>query len=264
MATLGRVAKRSEILRQHKVMYCEVYKAGSTAWNSLMAHLYGKSKIIETKEFYRMQPLLKPSLQVFMKTLKDEHFVRLVVAREPLSRLLSAYRDRIEDTSHPSWQGSHYAPLILQYSRGKTFAKNEMYYANKTIKIVPTFDEFIRYLVKTKPATYDPHWMPITLQCSVCNINYTHIIHTETFIDDVRYILRETGLNQKIDASLLTLNAHKGKGNTGDLMMTYYSTVKPPSLQKIIDIYKDDFVYFDYNPIEVLKNIFPNETFKFS
>lgn len=65
-----------------------------------------------------MADILRPSKSSLQKVVSSPDYIRFVVAREPLSRLLSAYRDRILDISHPSWQAHHFAPLILQHTRG--------------------------------------------------------------------------------------------------------------------------------------------------
>lgn len=67
-----------------------------------------------------MADVLKPSKLRLEKVVASPDYIRFVVAREPLSRLLSAYRDRILDISHPSWQAHHFAPRILQHTRGIT------------------------------------------------------------------------------------------------------------------------------------------------
>lgn len=65
-----------------------------------------------------------------------------------------------------------------------------MYHINGTLRVVPTFREFVSYLVSRPPEEYDPHWRPVSLQCGLCHINYTAVVLTETYNEDIRYVMR--------------------------------------------------------------------------
>lgn len=44
---------RTSVVEKYRVSNCVVYKAGSSAWNSLLAHVLGRNDLIETGEVYR-------------------------------------------------------------------------------------------------------------------------------------------------------------------------------------------------------------------
>lgn len=79
-------------------------------------------------------------------------------------------------------------------SRSSSYSHQEMFFINGSVRLVPTFTEFVRFLVEQPPQEYDPHWMPISLLCGVCYINYTAVVHIETFLPDMKYIMRLAGV----------------------------------------------------------------------
>lgn len=255
--TLEQVAKRSSVVEKYHVSNCVVYKAGSSAWNGLLAHVLGRNDLIRTGEVYKMADVLRPSKSSLAEVAASPDYIRFVVAREPLSRLLSAYRDRILDISHPSWQAHHYAPLILQHARGIEYSNADLFYPNGSVRTMPTFLEFARYVADSASLSLDPHWKPVSLQCGLCLVNYTVVVHMESFLTDIRYILRESGMERDVDASLLVVNAHKGKGKTEDLLISNYATLPPEVLKKLLRLYSKDFRFFGYDPRHILEKIYP-------
>ncbi|KAG0728945.1 SET and MYND domain-containing protein 4 [Chionoecetes opilio] len=242
---------RTQVLEDHQLMMCVVFKAGSTTWNSIVAHLYNDTEILRTKDFYKLIEVLNPTKKRFLEVSRSPLYLRALMARHPLARLLSAYRDRIEDRTHVTRQARDYGPLILRHTRGLRYSKKDMYHINGTLRLVPTFREFASYLASQPPQEYDPHWRPVSLQCGLCHINYSALVLTETYNEDVGYVMRESGLDQRVNSMLLDKNNNMGKGDTHHLA-DYYATLEPPLLQKIIDIYWNDFRMFNYSTADVL------------
>ena len=60
---------------------------------------------------------------------------------------------------------------------------------------MPTFSEFVDFLLSTEVETYNEHWLPYYLLCTPCHLNYTVIARTEDIKDDSRsltliYVIR--------------------------------------------------------------------------
>ncbi|XP_050716915.1 carbohydrate sulfotransferase 11-like [Eriocheir sinensis] len=245
---------RTQVLEEHRLMVCVVFKAGSTTWNSIVAHRYNNTEILKTRKFYKLIEMLKATRERFQEVSRSSLFLRAVMARHPLERLLSAYKDRIEDQSHVSSQARYYSPLILRHTRGHSYSREDLYNINGTLRVVPTFREFVSYLVSRPPEEYDPHWRPVSLLCGLCHVQYTAVVLTETYNEDMLYVMRASGLGQAVNATLLLKkNNNRGKGDTHQLLNDYYSTLEPPLLQQIINIYQNDFRLFNYAPGDVLR-----------
>ena len=63
---------------------------------------------------------------------------------------------------------------------------------------IPTFREFVEYLTNSPVDDFNDHWIPFHLSCTPCSINYSSILHLETFERDFRYLNNITGLKMKI------------------------------------------------------------------
>ena len=87
------------------------------------------------------------------------HFTFTVI-RHPFDRLVSAYRDRILDGC--TGQAKYHVPKIFKKTR-KTFlamgGKSRVFDSNGCVQLFPTFQEFIQYVVETKPENHDVHWI---------------------------------------------------------------------------------------------------------
>ncbi|CAL4077537.1 unnamed protein product, partial [Meganyctiphanes norvegica] len=252
-----------QILSQYSVLSCYVNKAGSSAWNALLAHLYNLTEYLQPQHFYMMQNELRPTeIQLRVAALTPS-WIRFLMVRDPLSRLLSAYRDRIADNSHYTFQAAHYGPLILHYTRPeKRYQDDEIFYTNNTLRIIPTFQEFVRFLVQDPVEKMDPHWKPIYSHCGACTVHFTHVVHMETFTEDLVEITRECGMDSDIVSKVLQDSSykHESKQKTSLLMTSYYATLSTELLQELLRIYNKDFILFGYDPTTFLSNLQPNIT----
>ncbi|CAL4068415.1 unnamed protein product, partial [Meganyctiphanes norvegica] len=139
----------------------------------------------------------------------------------------------------------------------------QIFNEDKSLAIIPSFKEFVEYIVDIPPHHMNPHWRPVFHHCGICLVNYSHIVLAETFIDDLRLIMRESGIDKEVDLSVMTLHSHKGKGNTSELLLENYATLRPSTLQKLINIYKNDFTVFGYDPTDFLRNLYSNDSVSF-
>ena len=69
-------------------------------------------------------------------------------------------------------------------------------------KKVPTFSEFVDYLVTTEVEVYNEHWLPYYLLCTPCHLNYTVIARTEDIRDDSRSVANTVELNSAANRSI--------------------------------------------------------------
>ncbi|XP_064100079.1 carbohydrate sulfotransferase 11-like isoform X3 [Macrobrachium nipponense] len=242
-----------------EVMFCWQYKVGSTAWNALFAHLLNQTRVIRAKTFYDMREIMAVKNASDMK--KALKFYRFMIVRHPFERLLSAYRDRIEDTTHRSWQREFFGPQILAVTRPK-LKESEMK-TSGSLSVIPTFTEFVQYLLETHMDKYDPHWAPFWKHCAPCAVSYHAIGKRETQLQDERFILEESGLATKANLKILEENAHQGRGDTQKLMLKYFSTLNLSTLEKLYRRYEVDFYLFGYDVQLLLNELYPGRNVSF-
>ena len=105
----------------------------------------------------------------------------------------------------------------------------------------PTFREFVEYLVELPISKFNAHWIPIYLQCMPCHIKYTIISRLDTLSRDSEQIFKTLELSAQLPKS------HVTQGNTTDnTVSSYYSTISKDLLDKLYNIYKFDFLLFNY------------------
>lgn len=88
------------INEKYSLVWCNVFKSGSTSWMFIMNALAGYSeKYLKETERY---PLLmarekypRPSKKELFKVLENENSVSVIIGRHPFERVVSAYRDKI-------------------------------------------------------------------------------------------------------------------------------------------------------------------------
>ena len=114
-----------------------------------------------------------------------------MVVRHPFERLLSAYRDKLEDLSRDieardgyyfTMYGKQVQYSTVQYSTvqyyftmyGKQIVAEfrDRGSTNGTEALEPSWREFVTYLLNTPATKYDEHWMPMWMLCSPCIIRY--------------------------------------------------------------------------------------------
>ncbi|XP_042876530.1 carbohydrate sulfotransferase 8-like [Penaeus japonicus] len=248
-----------QIDKRDRVTFCWQYKVGSTAWNAMFAHLLNQTSVIRRKTFYDMRNIM--TVKTMREFKRSMVYYKFLIVREPLERLLSAYRDRIEDTSHRSWQRENYVPKILKVTR--PHLKNGDIRFNGKLFVIPTFREFVEYLLVTPIGNYDPHWRPYWKHCSPCVVSFQAIGRAETQAQDIRFILEDSGLARKIDNKVLEENAHHGRGSTHDLLVSYYSTLDISTLEKLYRLYEVDYYIFGYDIQVLLDELHPHRNISF-
>lgn len=85
-----------------------------------------------------------------------------LIVRDPLHRLLSAYRNKLETIHSPYYR--QLAEIIVAHYRD----------SNGKYRGGPTFKEFVTYVADTSKRP-DEHWAPFYKFCTPCAVNFTVI-----------------------------------------------------------------------------------------
>jgi hypothetical protein len=155
-------------------------------------------------------------------------YVRLLVVRHPMTRVASAYRDKM---------GAHvrnmeYARIrdrVIREARRSEDKFNTTRLNNTaqptTIAAdsyeMPTFAEFIDHAVfsRDRKISWDKHWRPTHAICDPCHTHFHHIIKLETFSADVAPILailaaRNATMERRLRDMLTPKNKHSTAGDS--------------------------------------------------
>ncbi|CAL4109401.1 unnamed protein product, partial [Meganyctiphanes norvegica] len=132
---------------------------------------------------------------------------KVLTVRHPLDRLVSAYRDKFNDGKPKSW-GSGKARQI-------------------------SFGGFLKKVVKDHwSGDVNRHWSKMYGTCSPCHISYDYIMKTETYSEDLAYIVKKLGI-KKVKPSY----RRHGKGKPS--MESSLSSDNPPLSASTLHYYKN-------------------------
>lgn len=169
-------------------------------------------------------PLLKPSqlgsLDFF---LKGNRLYKFCFSRNPYTRLLSAYIDKIK-SNKPEKR------FILQ-ALGRDSNQLEQ-------DII--FEDFVYAISRQEIIEMNPHWRIQYYQTFQENISYDFIGKIENFSEDIKIVLKT--INPNYQQFMTTEKRHATNAN--QLLKTYFT----PSLVKLVQqIYEKDFIFFGYD-----------------
>lgn len=162
-----------------------------------------------------------------------------LISRHPLTRLASAYRNKLQPGTRMQQEFIQgYGEIISRTARGSWKAGDPD----------PTFQEFVKYLIKTPMQDLDEHWMSISLRCRVCQLNYDFILHYENLQSDWTKFLRDVNITKDIRLPW----ENRGAGDID----SYYQNISGEDMESLYQKYEADFLMFGYS-IENIKNIIP-------
>lgn len=169
-------------------------------------------------------PLLKPSqIGPLDKLFKGDSLYKFCFSRNPYSRLLSVYIDKIR-TNKPEKRS-------ILHSLGKDPEQLEQ-------DIL--FEDFVQVVCKQNVLQMNSHWRTQYYQTFQDNITYDFMGKIENFNDDIKTVL--TKINPDYQRFMSTEKRHATNADT--LLTAHYT----PDLIKLVQqTYEKDFHYFGYD-----------------
>ncbi|KYN37364.1 Carbohydrate sulfotransferase 8 [Trachymyrmex septentrionalis] len=252
--------------RVHNISYCPVYKAGTTTWlynlcllmNVPEETLNSGKEQLSTIARRAIPELEYPEADHVLTTSR-----KLLVVRHPFERLLSAYRDKLENSIAGREHGTLYfyrkfgAKIVQKYrSNNESDKLSEENFTepqlNQVIRregapppagVEPTFREFVEYMIETDLGSYgDDHWMPYYLFCTPCLVKYDIIAKVESLWRDQVYAINKLGLQNRIKPRWRHSNSY---ANTSKI---YFSQLNKEMVRRLYEKLRLDFELFDYSP----------------
>jgi len=219
---------------KHKYVYIEVAKAACTTIKKRLQGYETEPLEYPHKEVHTdifCSPFVKPyqiQKRMLEKILFDSQYYKFTFVRNPYSRILSAYLEKILNKKPQAKQ-------ILKILDGQY---NESKSDYKDI----TFSDFLYALKEMSPKDMDKHWRPQYLLLMEPLIQYDFVGKVEKFENDWDVVVSKIKLKPDTRNNVLW-----HKTNSGELINKYYT----PELKKIIkEIYELDFQKYDY-PLDI-------------
>lgn len=120
-------------------------------------------------------------------------YYKFLFVREPLERLVSAYRDKF--LGYRMYFVKRWGPQII-----KKFRKKSKHRKRDIVdEEIPTITEFFKYVVSTKPLKMDMHWMPYKELSQPCAVNYDFIGSFDSVAQDAKRVLHQLQIDDKVE-----------------------------------------------------------------
>lgn len=168
---------------EHRFLYCYVPKVACSNWKRVLKVLSGALENVDVniKMNHKSDLLFLSSLKPEEIRYRLKHYFKFMFVREPMERLLSAYRNKFGEIK--AYQEKYGAEIIRRYRKGH--AKDTAVAGDDV-----TFAEFVRYLLDEDVDRMNEHWMPIYNLCQPCAVSYDFIGSYEHLESDADYVLQ--------------------------------------------------------------------------
>ncbi|XP_077974164.1 carbohydrate sulfotransferase 10-like [Styela clava] len=226
---------------EFKVLFCQIPKCATRSQAKFLAAADDliKESEMDTVTEIRATSLIEKHLSARRIRNIDEiarrmsTYSKVVIVREPFSRLLSAYRNKLENNKRGDGYAGAAKNIHKKYGGGHG---EEMDGAP-----VITLNDFVSYLVDPKSnAQLDQHWNYFHRLCSPCEIQYDYIVHVDTIDDDMAFIINKFGFKN------LTFPPSFNSFTDNAKVQKYFADVSPNLVESLYQTYKKDYELFGF------------------
>jgi len=263
----GQIANYRNVLfmKEKKLLWCPVYKAGSQAWFDFLVDASNLT-VGRKEELKHMEPA-RLRVKDFTETLtrrkyaedisRRRQILSLLIVRHPFHRLLSAFRDKLERNKRKGLNTlfyQRYGKEIVRKYRPYAIAKFGMDFFSKErnfgapfpvegfrYRQMPTFWEFIQFLIDEDGERMDKHWSPVSRWCSPCTVKYEKVFKVEEM--DLEEAQKAIEPNIAHRPNFWSSPASAISEN---LLRKYFNMLEEKDVLALYDIYKLDFKLFNY------------------
>jgi len=238
--------------KEHHLSFCPSYKSASTFLlkkfllispagkydKESVKQLDGQANVLARKEFGYLE-----NWDIYPSFVKEG--TSIIFVRHPFIRLLSAFRDKLEDPMVQNKKFNEYyynkygRRVVMHYRREKITGRSFKY---------PRFHEFLEFILNRELRFDDEHWAPYFMSCSPCHIPYNFIGHFESLYWDIHLLASKTNLTKQWDDP----TDYFQSGTNMDIVKEYYSLVDRDTIRKLYKRYEIDFELFGYSPDEYI------------
>jgi hypothetical protein len=190
--------------------------------SSSNASEYGYSQGLLNIHNRDLMPLLYPKTIEELMDAIASRAVRFCFVRNPFTRVLSAYLDKIKTNVN---------------ARRELFLRE----LSTPLQEILSFRDFLNLIKEQGYYQMNPHWRVQYYQSMFEVINFTHIGAFERFNDDLQLIISE--INPVLLQYISKVDEHNTK--ITELISTYYCDSEPLNLVR--EIYRQDFEIFGYS-----------------
>ena len=234
------------------VAFCFVPKVACTNFKRVFLGLAG---IIRPRDIYNLTGRDVHLKHIHhLKLLKDYSleersnitgtYKKFVFVRDPLERLLSAFRNKFVNHPKPARRAEFFKLIQIIYKEFPTRRKerNIPEYGNVRNSTI-TFENFLYYILDhlELKGQVDLHFVPIATLCDPCNIKYHYIGNYDNLKEETEEIFSELS----IDYAFPPRKDNYSSIETRQVVESYYTNLPPNLVRSIWEVYKQDYIIFN-------------------
>ncbi|XP_028407469.1 carbohydrate sulfotransferase 14-like isoform X2 [Dendronephthya gigantea] len=227
----------------HRVIYCYIPKVACTQLKRIFIVLNNESASVtqlDHQETHSRQNLVFLSDKKYSEEQRQQmltNFYKFMIVRDPLERLLSAWKEKLK--------GQIVASLWLE-----AIARHVRVYRNypaNEISLVQnvTFHEYIGYLTDEMPLDLNEHFMRFNVLCSPCDVHYDFISLIDNLQRDLNYLAKQINLNR--ETHFIQQKSSIPQMTTKKSTASYFKSLPKIIFHKLINLYKLDHELFGFS-----------------
>lgn len=237
------------VVDKHKLLFCYVPKVACTNWKRIILMLMGEispSSNLHHLEIHNIASKTIPTLRKYavkdvVQRLND--YTKVLFVREPISRLVSAYRDKLETPKNSDSR----AFRQIYSARIKGINLKEIGIGHRT-EFNTTFYEFISYLASPSnklDLVGEEHWRTIDELCRPCDLQYDFIGRMETLHRDTDYVIRRI-LQKSAEHFRIYDPTNFTNSSSAFILQDYIADIPDRKLKALTKRFQIDFEAFNY------------------
>ena len=177
------------------------------------------------------------------KHITDSYY-KFMIYRNPVDRLVSGYRDKIEKVplfglEHNKPQRNWLKKDAYDYKHPDLYKAWKMKGAKTKVNI--SFSDFIDYWIHTDGLKSDDHFMPTINLCNPCLMRYDYYGEFNNFEDSAKVFMSRIGANSSL---LADYHWSVDSGKMSNMATKYYDQLSVEQKKKIIDIFTRDLCFY--------------------
>ena len=178
---------------KYKFLYCYVPKVGCSNWKRVLRVLGGQQAKVTNPLALHLPDQYKSLDKYSPKEInyRIRNYFNFMFVRDPLSRLVSAYRDKFYSGEDLYFLNTVSKAIIKYYKH----THKKVYYSG--VKF--TFAEFLHHVSERNVSFMNEHWRPISALCNPCKVAYDFVGSFESLNEDAEQVLRKLNISEVIE-----------------------------------------------------------------
>jgi chondroitin 4-sulfotransferase 11 len=140
----------------------------------------------------------------------------------------------------------HYLFYHLILSLCNIYCTLKRIFLSFRLKLIPTFKEFVKWLLQQDSDKDDPHWNQYYKHCALCTIKYDFVLKLDNYTSyDIDYIFARLNINEN-NAYLPKLEQTKAGCTNFEETCNYFKNLSHETVVNLYEKYRIDFDMFNY------------------